>query len=65
MLGEPGFAHPGWTSVFDTDRAQAARTRRQLLDAAVRDTAIVAGYHLWGPGMAERHAGAYRWNALR
>ena len=65
VLGEPGFAHPDWTSVFDADRAQAARTRRELLDAAVRDTAIVVGYHLWGPGMAERHAGAYRWNALR
>jgi glyoxylase-like metal-dependent hydrolase (beta-lactamase superfamily II) len=65
VLGEANFAHPGWTSVFDTDRAQAARTRRQLLDAAARATAIVAGYHLWGPGMAERHAGAYRWEPLR
>jgi glyoxylase-like metal-dependent hydrolase (beta-lactamase superfamily II) len=65
VLGELGFAHPAWTFVFDTDRAQAARTRRQLLDAAVRDTAIVTGYHLWGPGTAERHAGAYRWNPLR
>jgi glyoxylase-like metal-dependent hydrolase (beta-lactamase superfamily II) len=65
VLGEPGFAHPDWTSVFDTDRAQAARTRRQLLDAAARDTAIVTGYHLWGPGTAERQAGGYRWNPLR
>lgn len=65
VLGETNFTHPDWTSVFDTDRAQAARTRRHLLDAAVRDTAIVAGYHLWGPGMAERHAGAYYWNPLR
>jgi glyoxylase-like metal-dependent hydrolase (beta-lactamase superfamily II) len=65
VLGEINFAHPDWTSVFDTDRAQAARTRRQLLDSAARDTAIVAGYHLWGPGMAERHVDAYRWNPLR
>jgi glyoxylase-like metal-dependent hydrolase (beta-lactamase superfamily II) len=65
VLGETNFAHPDWTSVFDTDRAQAARTRRQLLDAAAHDTAIIAGYHLWGPGMAERHAGAYRWSPLR
>ena len=65
VLGEPGFAHPDWTSVFDTDRVQAARTRRQLLDTAARDTAIVTGYHLWGPGTAERHADAYRWNPLR
>ena len=65
VLGEPGFAHPDWTSVFDTDRAQAARTRRQLLDAATRDAAIVTGYHLWGPGTAERHAGVYRWHPLR
>src|SRR5690348_11088016 len=27
VLGETNFAHPDWTSVFDTDRAQAARTR--------------------------------------
>jgi glyoxylase-like metal-dependent hydrolase (beta-lactamase superfamily II) len=65
VLGETNFTHPDWASVFDTDRAQAARTRRQLLDAAARDTAIVAGYHLWGPGIAERHADAYRWTPLR
>jgi glyoxylase-like metal-dependent hydrolase (beta-lactamase superfamily II) len=65
VLGETNFAHPDWTSVFDTDRAQAARTRGLLLDAAARDTAIVVGYHLWGPGIAERHVGAYRWNPLR
>lgn len=64
VLGAPNFAHPDWTSVFDTDRTQAARTRRQLLDQAARDTAIVAGYHLWEPGMVERHADAYRWGPL-
>jgi glyoxylase-like metal-dependent hydrolase (beta-lactamase superfamily II) len=65
VLGEPNFAHPDWTSVLDTDRAQAARTRRHLLDAAARDGAVVAGYHLWEPGLVERHAEAYRWNPLR
>jgi glyoxylase-like metal-dependent hydrolase (beta-lactamase superfamily II) len=65
VLGETNFAHPDWTSAFDTDRTQAARTRRQLLDAAARDAAIVAGYHLWGPGTAERYGGAYRWHPLR
>ena len=65
VLGEPNFAYPDWTSALETDRPQAARTRRQLLDAAARDTAIVAGYHLWEPGMVERHADAYRWNPLR
>jgi len=65
VLGEPNFAHPDWTSPFDTDRAQAARTRRQLLDAAARDTAVVAGYHLWGPGTVAPHADGYHWNPLR
>jgi len=65
VLGEPNFAYPDWTSALETDRPQAARTRRQLLDAAARDTVIVAGYHLWEPGMVERHADAYRWNPLR
>jgi glyoxylase-like metal-dependent hydrolase (beta-lactamase superfamily II) len=65
VLGEPNFAHPDWTSALETDRTQAARTRRQLLDAAARDTAIVAGYHLWQPGTVERHADTYRWNPLR
>ena len=35
------------------------------LAAAARDAAIVTGYHLWGPGTAERHAGVYRWHPLR
>lgn len=64
VLGEVNFAHPDWTSVTDADRAQAARTRRQLLDAASRDAATVVGYHLWGPGTVQRHAGAYHWNPL-
>jgi len=65
VLGEPNFAHPDWTSALEIDRPQAARTRRQLLDAAARDTVTVAGYHLWEPGTVERHADAYRWNPLR
>ena len=65
VLGEPNFAHPDWTSALEIDRPQAARTRRQLLDAAARDTVTVVGYHLWEPGTVERHADAYRWNPLR
>ena len=65
VLGELNFGHPDWTSVLETDRAQAARTRRLLLDQAARDTAMVAGYHLWGPGTVERHGRAYRWDPLR
>jgi glyoxylase-like metal-dependent hydrolase (beta-lactamase superfamily II) len=62
VLGELNFRHPDWTSQMDTDRPQAARTRRRLLDAAANDGAMVFGYHLWAPGVVERDAGAYRWS---
>lgn len=65
VLGELNFGHPDWTSVLEVDRAQAARTRRRLLDEATREAAVVAGYHLWGPGTVERHENAYRWNPLQ
>jgi len=64
VLGELNFRHPEWTSRMDADRPQAARTRRRLLDAAADDGAMVFGYHLWGPGIVEREAGAYRWSPV-
>jgi len=62
VLGEPNFRHPDWTSELDIDRPAAVRTRRSLLEAAVNDGALVFGYHLWGPGIVQRDAGAYRWS---
>jgi len=64
VLGELNFPHPDWTSQMDIDRPQAVRTRRRLLDAAASDGAMVFGYHLWGPGIVERDAGAYRWSPV-
>ena len=55
VLGELNFRHPDWTSEMDIDRPEAARTRRRLLDAAANDGAMVFGYHLWTPGIVERH----------
>ena len=37
--------NPGWHAVFDQDAPQAEATRRQLLDRAVADKAMVTGYH--------------------
>jgi len=40
------FAHPEWTSYFDSDPKMAAETRRKLLDRASADGLRVLGYHL-------------------
>jgi glyoxylase-like metal-dependent hydrolase (beta-lactamase superfamily II) len=37
--------NPGWRAVVDQDAATAEATRRKLLDRAVADKAMVAGYH--------------------
>ena len=37
--------HPDWQVMFDIDGAQAAATRRKLLDMAAADRLMVAGYH--------------------
>ena len=37
--------HPEWQGVFDMDGNQAVTTRRRLLDRAVADKMLVAGYH--------------------
>lgn len=37
--------HPEWQGIFDMDGNQAVATRRRLLDRAVADKMLVAGYH--------------------
>jgi len=37
--------NPGWRAAFDQDAATAEATRRRLLDRAVADKTMVAGYH--------------------
>lgn len=39
--------NPGWSVMFDMDRAMAVETRVRLLDMAAADRMMVAGYH-WG-----------------
>ena len=58
VLGELHFEHPDWSSHLEADRAEAIRTRRQLLDEAARDATTLVGYHLWGPWTVERRGGA-------
>ncbi|HEV2377541.1 MAG TPA: MBL fold metallo-hydrolase [Streptosporangiaceae bacterium] len=62
VLGELNFTFPDWTSHLDVDQAEAARSRRRLLDEAARAQSTVVGYHLWEPGTVERHNGAYHWH---
>ena len=37
--------HPEWQGIFDMDGSLAVTTRRRLLDRAVADRMLVAGYH--------------------
>jgi hypothetical protein len=39
---------------------ETVATRRRLLDRAVKDKALVIGFHLDGVGRVERSNGAYR-----
>lgn len=42
--------HPDWAVVFDMDAEAAKTTRRRIADLAIRENALVAGFHL--PGAA-------------
>jgi glyoxylase-like metal-dependent hydrolase (beta-lactamase superfamily II) len=58
------FAHPEWTSFFDSDPKMAAETRRKLLDRAATDRLRVLGYHLPFPGIGHvqtAKGGAFEW----
>ena len=43
--------NPDWAVVFDMDADAAKATRRRIADLAVRENALVAGYHLPGSGI--------------
>jgi glyoxylase-like metal-dependent hydrolase (beta-lactamase superfamily II) len=60
-------SHPRWCTPWDHDRAQAVRTRRQLLDRAAGEHLLVHAYHMPFPGLGRitRHGNAYRWQPLR
>ncbi|GAA3867347.1 MBL fold metallo-hydrolase [Celeribacter arenosi] len=44
-------AHPDWEMLFDADRAQAAKTRRHLLDMLATDKIPFVGYHMPFPSL--------------
>ncbi|WP_407519353.1 MBL fold metallo-hydrolase [Methylobacterium oryzisoli] len=51
--------HPDWTVIWDADPAQAAATRRRILDRAVVEGLPVTGMHLAGVGRVARDGAAY------
>jgi glyoxylase-like metal-dependent hydrolase (beta-lactamase superfamily II) len=55
------FERPDWSIAFDADQAQAAQTRRRILDEAATDRLLVAGSHLPFPavGRVVRRGDAY------
>jgi glyoxylase-like metal-dependent hydrolase (beta-lactamase superfamily II) len=58
------FAHPEWTSAFDSDPQMAAETRRKLLDRAAANGLRVLAYHLPFPGIGHVRAvkgGGFEW----
>ena len=57
------FAHPDWQPVSDMDGAQAAASRRRILDIAATEKLRLISYHLPFPGLGrvERQGAAYRW----
>jgi glyoxylase-like metal-dependent hydrolase (beta-lactamase superfamily II) len=58
-------AHPHWQPGADMDGAQAAESRRQLLDLAATDQLQVLSYHMPFPGLGrvERKGAAFAWTA--
>ncbi|MFT3961974.1 MBL fold metallo-hydrolase [Propionivibrio sp.] len=59
--------HPDWAVVFDMDAEAARATRRRIADLAIRENALVAGFHLPSPGigtLAARGKG-YEFTPLR
>jgi glyoxylase-like metal-dependent hydrolase (beta-lactamase superfamily II) len=59
------FAYPDWQPASDMDGAQAAASRRRLLDIAATDKLRMIAYHIPFPGLGrvERHGSAYRWRS--
>lgn len=56
-------AHPDWEVRFDMDKAQAAETRRRVLDMLAAERMPMVGYHLPFPaaGFVEAREDGFRW----
>lgn len=56
------FEHPEWVCAFDLSPAETVRTRKQLLERAVADRCLFAGFHLpGGLGAVEARQASFRW----
>jgi glyoxylase-like metal-dependent hydrolase (beta-lactamase superfamily II) len=56
------FEHPDWVCAFDLSPAETVRTRKQLLERAVADRCLFAGFHLpGGLGAVEERQASFRW----
>ena len=51
--------HPDWTVIWDTDPAEAAATRRRILDRAVVEGLSITGMHLSARGRIARAGAGY------
>jgi glyoxylase-like metal-dependent hydrolase (beta-lactamase superfamily II) len=60
------FQHPELTVVFDIDPTAAAATRNQLLSKLAREGVVVAGPHMWFPGLGRLHkeGSGYNWTPV-
>jgi glyoxylase-like metal-dependent hydrolase (beta-lactamase superfamily II) len=59
------FEHPEWVCAFDLAREETVSTRKLLLDRAVADRCLLAGYHLPGTvGVVERWQAGFRWERI-
>ena len=58
--------NPDWQPLFDTDKPQAAETRKKLYDMAASEKMIVQGFHFPFPSVAyvEKSGSGYRLVAL-
>ncbi len=56
------FAHPEWSSSFDTDPVQSAQTRREVFDGYADTPTLIIGTHFATPtaGHLKRDGDAYR-----
>lgn len=57
------FAHPEWTSAFDSDPQLAAATRKKVFERTAYDRARVLAYHLPFPGLGHVRTakGGFEW----
>lgn len=60
VLHEAQFEHPEWVTPMDAIPNLTVRTRRRLLEQAVRESRPVIGFHLAARGRVERRGNAFR-----